>query len=113
MKTVFTVAALALLVVGCGESTNEVDRAITAHSDGQQTEILRTLHDAGILQTPGDVDKITTILEMTCPFLNFPGATPKSVQVMHETLNQQWQMNVTMEQTRKFQAAQQDYCVNR
>lgn len=112
-------AALALVLVGCtgtgsprGVGHPDVERAIGLSAQGQpgKADALHVLVDAGVVQTPGDVTKVSTFLDMSCPFVNFPGATSFSPERMQKNLAQNWHLDVTTEQATQLQDVQQSFC---
>lgn len=112
-------AALTLVLVGCtgtgsprGVGHPDVELAIVKSSQGQpgKADALHVLRDAGVVQTPGDVTKVAMILDMSCPFISFPGATPFSPERMQAQLAESWHLDVTTEQATQLQDVQQSFC---
>jgi hypothetical protein len=116
MRVLIAVAVGALLV-GCvgsprGVGHPDVERAISLSSQGDpgKADTLHALQNAGIMKTPGDVTKVSTFLDMSCPFVNYPGATSFSPERMQEQLAQSWHLDVTTEQATRLQDAQRSFC---
>lgn len=116
IKYLATAAVFAALV-GCsgnprGAGHPDVELAIVKSSQGQpeKAETLHVLQNAGVVKTPADVTKISMMLDMSCPFIDFPGATPFSPERMQEQLAQTWHLDVTTEQATQLQDAQRSFC---